>query len=167
MVLEGRGDRLAIDTLDRQFRLYGARGTAAAAKARHPSLRIAGIVDEADAQAFRHHIVDGVPEFRRVVAAQAAPIGDLARENAAQLLGGGRVAFEIGHGGPLQIGRRDLARNLAGGLFDGVAQGREVSPGSSTAPVRCNCSATNQHRAAQAAPTAHPAITSLGQCTPR
>lgn len=39
--------------------------------------------------------------------------------------------------------------------------------GASTSPRRWSCRATNQHRAAQAAPTHQPASTSLGQCTPR
>ena len=78
---------VAIDALDGQFRLDRPRRPAAAAQAGDPALRIARVVDQADAQAFRHHLVDRVAELRRILAPQAAAVGDLADQDPTQLLG--------------------------------------------------------------------------------
>ena len=50
------------------------------------AFRVARVVDEADAQAFRHDLVDCVAKLRRVVASKAAAIGDLADQHPPQLL---------------------------------------------------------------------------------
>ena len=70
--LQRRRDGRAVDAFGGELGLDRPSGAAPAAQGGDAGFRIAGIVDEAASEAFRHHLVDHLMKLGRIFAAQSA-----------------------------------------------------------------------------------------------